>query len=209
MMVKNKYLLPLISDLVNQLRSAKYFTKVDVCWGYNNVCIKDGDEWKAAFRTNHGLFEPLVMFFGLTNSPATFQMMMNDIFQDLIMEGVVCVYIDDILIYTCTRKEHRCVARIVMECLHEHKLYLWLDKCEFECTHIEYLGLIILEGKAEMDPVKVTGVAEWPKPMNKKQVQSFLGFTNFYQWFIRDFSHHAWLLFNLMGKNALWVWGEV
>ena len=100
MTVKNRYPLPLISELINNLRGARYFTKLDVRWGYNNVRIKEGDEWKAAFRTNWGLVEPLVMFFGLTNSPATFQTMMNDIFQDLIMEGVVCVYLDDILIYT-------------------------------------------------------------------------------------------------------------
>src|SRR3979490_2600880 len=106
MTIKNRYPLPLIPELINYLRGAKYFTKLDVRWGYNNVQIKDGDEWKAAFWTNRGLFEPLVMFFGLTNSPATFQMMMNNIFQDLIMEGVICVYIDDILIYLKTRAEH-------------------------------------------------------------------------------------------------------
>jgi hypothetical protein len=89
--IKNRYPLPLISELVNQLCSAKYFTKLNVRWGYNNVRMKEGDEWKVAFRTNRGLFEPLVMFFGLTNSPSTFQMMMNNIFHDLIMEGVVCL----------------------------------------------------------------------------------------------------------------------
>ena len=104
--VKNRYPIPLISELVNQLHGARYFTKLDVRWGYNNVRIKEGDEWKAAFRTNRGLYEPLVMFFGLTNSPATFQTMMNDIFADLIREGIVCVYLDDILIYTQTIEEH-------------------------------------------------------------------------------------------------------
>ena len=102
MTIKNWYLLPLIPELINQLRRAKYFMKLDVWWGYNNVQIKEGDEWKAAFQTNRGLFEPLVMFFGLTNSLAMFQTMMNDIFQDLIMEGIVCVYINDILIYSKT-----------------------------------------------------------------------------------------------------------
>ena len=100
MTIKNRYLLPLIPKLINQLRGAKYFMKLDIQWGYNNVRIKDGDEWKAVFRMNRGLFEALVMFFGLTNSPAMFQMMMNDIFQDLIMEGVICVYINNILIYS-------------------------------------------------------------------------------------------------------------
>src|SRR6202789_1296150 len=100
--VKNKSPLPLISELIEKLRGAHYFTKLDVRWGFNNLRMKEGDEWKPAFRTNRGLFEPLVMFFGLTNSPATFQTMMNDIFHDLIAEGVVCVYLDGILIFTET-----------------------------------------------------------------------------------------------------------
>jgi hypothetical protein len=93
----------------------RYFTELNVRWGYNNVCIKEGDEWKGAFRTNQGLFEPLVMFFGLTNSPATFQTMMNEIFQDLISEGVVCIYLDDILIFMETMEEYDRVTRLVLE----------------------------------------------------------------------------------------------
>jgi len=104
--VKNRYPLPLISELVSQLRGARYFTKLDVRWGFNNVHIKPGDEWKAAFCTNRGLFEPLVMFFGMTNSPATFQTMMNDVFRTVIAEGIVVVYLDDILIFTKTEEEH-------------------------------------------------------------------------------------------------------
>ena len=104
-MVKNKYLLPLISELINKLQGAKYFTKLDVCWGFNNVHMKEGDEWKAAFWTNWGLYEPLVMFFGLTNSPATFQTIMDAIFEDLISEGVVVVYLDNILIFMRTLEE--------------------------------------------------------------------------------------------------------
>ena len=109
--MKNKYLLPLISELINKLQGARYFTKLDVHWGFNNVRMKEGDEWKAAFQTNRGLYEPLVMFFGLTNSPATFQTMMDGIFEDLISEGVVVVYLDDILIFTKTLDEHRKVVR--------------------------------------------------------------------------------------------------
>ena len=104
--VKNRYPLPLISKLVSQLRRVKYFTKLDVWWGFNNVHIKPGDEWKAAFHTNHGLFEPLMMFFGMTNSSATFQTMMNDIFRTLIAEEIVVVYLDDILIFMRTEEEH-------------------------------------------------------------------------------------------------------
>ncbi len=107
MTIKNRYPLPLISELMDKLRGAKYFTKFDIRWGYNNVRIKSGDEWKAAFRTNRGLFEPTVMFFGLTNSPATFQWMMNDIFKDLIASGAITIYLDDILIMSKTKAEHR------------------------------------------------------------------------------------------------------
>ena len=205
--IKNRYPIPLISELVNQLRGAKYFTKLDVRWGYNNVRIKDGDEWKAAFRTNRGLFEPLVMFFGLTNSPATFQTMMNDIFRDLIAQGSVCVYLDDILIFTKTREEHREIVRQVMDRLRAYKLYLKPEKCEFEQTKVEYLGLIVSEGKVEMDPVKVAGVAEWPEPRNRREVQAFLGFVNFYRRFIQDFSKIGRPLFDLTKQNVPWTWG--
>jgi len=115
--VKNKYPLPLISELISQLREARYFTKLDVCWGFNNICIKSGDEWKAAFQTNRDLFEPLVIFFGITNSLATFQTMMNDIFQDLIAEGIMVVYLDDILIFTKMEEEHAKAIRWVLQIL--------------------------------------------------------------------------------------------
>ena len=105
-MIKNRYPLPLIQELVDKLKGSKYFTKLDVQWGYNNVRIKEGDGWKTAFKTNRGLFEPTVMFFGLTNSLATFQSMMNEILRDLINDGHVLVYLDDILIFTMTIKEH-------------------------------------------------------------------------------------------------------
>jgi hypothetical protein len=208
MMVKNKYPLPLISELVNQLRGAKYFTKLDVRWGFNNVKIQEGDEWKAAFRTNRGLFKPLVMFFGLTNSPTTFQTMMNDMFTDMISEGMVVVYLDDILIFTKDLEEHCRITHRVLGRLAEHQLYLRPKKCEFERTHIEYLGLIISENQVEMDPVKVVGVADWPEPCNKREVQSFLGFANFYHQFIKDFSYHARPLFNLTKNEQKWQWGS-
>jgi hypothetical protein len=177
---KNQYPLPLIDDLIHRLKDARYFTKLDVHWGYNNVCIREGNEWKAAFRTNRGLFKPLVMYFSLTNSPATFQTMMNEIFQDLITDGVVSMYLDDILIFTNSLEEHCRIKRLVLDRMREHKLYLRPEKCEFEKTRIEYLGIIISHNKVEMDPVKIAGVADWPMPSNKKEVQSFVGFVNFY-----------------------------
>jgi hypothetical protein len=166
-----------------------YCTKLDVRWAYNNVHIREGDEWKATFRTNRGLFEPLVMYFGLTNSPATFQTMMNEIFQGLITEGVVSVYLDDILIFTNSLEEHQRITCLVLDCMRKHKLYLRPEKCEFEKVRIEYLSVIISHNKVEMDLVKIAGVADWPMPSNKKEVQSFVGFVNFYRRFIPGFSH--------------------
>jgi hypothetical protein len=204
---KNRYPLPLIDDLIHQLKDAHYFTKLDVHWGYNNVRIHKGDEWKAAFHTNRGLFEPLVMYFGLTNSPATFQTMMNEMFQDLITEGVISVYLDDILIFTNSLEEHHQITCLVLDCMREHKLYLRPEKCEFEKTKIEYLGVIISHNKVEMDPVKIAGVTDWPTPSNKKEVQSFVGFINFYRPFIPGFSHHARALFDLTMKDVGFIWG--
>jgi hypothetical protein len=120
------------------------------------------------------------MFFGLTNSPATFQTMMNNIFCDLVSKGFVVVYLDNILIFTHTLEEHWEVVCQVMEILQQYQLFLRLEKCKFEWTRIEYLGLIILENRVEMDPVKVTGVQEWPIPKMRTELQLFIGFTNFY-----------------------------
>ena len=204
--VKNKYPLPLVDDLIHQLKGARFFTKLDVRWGYNNIRIRPGDEWKAAFRTNRGMFEPLVMFFGLTNSPATFQTMMNDIFADLIRDGNVCIYMDDILIFGQTREEVRRITKAVLARLREHRLYLKAEKCEFEKEQIEYLGLIISHNSVSMDPAKVAAVVDWPTPKNVRDVQSFLGFANFYRHFIEGFSRDARALFDLTKKDTPFAW---
>ena len=192
---------------MNKLKGAKYFTKLDVQWGYNNVRIREGDEWKAAFLMNRGLFEPTVMFFGLTNSPATFQNLMNDILHDLVMAGKVLVYLDDIPIFTKTLEEHRQIVARVLQVLCQHRLYLKLEKCEFERTEIEYLGLIISEGEVRMDPVKVQGILQSPTPTCKRDLQSFLGFVNFYRCFIRGFGNIAKPL-NALTGNAPWSWSR-
>ena len=206
--VKNKYPLPLISELVSQLCRARYFTKLDVCWGFNNVRIKPRDEWKAAFQTNRGLFEPLVIFFGMTNSSATFQTMMNNIFQNLIVEGIVVVYLDDILIFTKMEEEHTQVVRWMLQVLKENKLFLHPEKYKFYKQWIEYLDLVILENEVSIDPVKVTRVREWPTLENKTNVQAFLGFMNFYQRFIQDFSAKAQPLFDLTCSEQVWMWSR-
>ena len=203
--IRDRYPLPLISELMNQLKGAKYFTALDIRWGYNNIRIREGDEWKAAFKTGQGSFEPLVMFFGLSNSPATFQRMMNHIFFDLIMEGRIVVYLDDILIFSDDIDEHRRTVQEVLERLRRHHLYLNPKKCKFNRETIEYLGLIISHNQVEMDPKKVEAVRSWPMPTSKKKLQSFLGFINFYRRFIKDFAKHARPLHQLTGKTD-WKW---
>jgi hypothetical protein len=205
--IVNRYPLPLASDIVNRLREARLFTKFDVRWGYNNIWIREGDEWKAAFTTNRGLFEPQVMLFGLTNSPATFQALMNMIFVDLVAAGKVAVYLNDILIYSATQREHHEVTHKVLRRLRTHDLYLRPEKCEFERDQVEYLGLIIRQGEVAMDPVKVRAIADWPSPRTLWELHGFLGFANFYRRFIKDFARLARPLNDLTKKDTPWTWG--
>jgi hypothetical protein len=134
--IKNTYLLPLVGDLLDKLKGAQWFTKLDIRWGYHNVRIKEGDEWKAAFKTNRGLFEPTVMFFGLCNSPATFQAMMNEIFKDMIDEGWIEIYMDDILLHSKHLKEHQERTRRVLQRLQDNDLYLKAEKCKFDIQEV-------------------------------------------------------------------------
>ena len=126
--------------------------------------MKEGDEWKAIVRMNQGLFEPVVMFFGLTNSPTTFQMMMNDIFRHEMAEGWVVIYMDDILVFSKNEKEHETHIQKILAKLREHKLSLKLEKCWFSKREIKFLGLIISEDSIKMDPGKVQAIKEWPVP---------------------------------------------
>jgi Reverse transcriptase (RNA-dependent DNA polymerase) len=160
--IKNWYPLPLIQELVDKLWKARYFMKLDVCWGFNNVRIKEGDKWKAAFRTNRGLFEPLVMFFGLTSSPATFQMMMNSLFKEEINSGKVIIYMDDLLIFTETLEEHLTMVQQVLKKFADNKLFLKPEKCTFEADKVEYLGALVSKDRVCMDPAKVSAVKDWP-----------------------------------------------
>src|SRR5258708_9666745 len=189
-MIKNSYLLPLVSNVLTRLCDAEWFRSLDLCWGFNNVQLKEGDEWKAAFSMNRGLFEPLVMFFRLCNSPATFQTMMNDI-----------------LIYSASLTDHRRIAREILQTLCSYKLFLRPEKCKFECQEVDYLGLVISKDHIVMDPIKVQGVTDWPQPTKVKDVQSFIGFMNFYRRFIWNFSKIACPLHVLTWKSKNWLWG--
>jgi len=158
--IKNHYPIPRIADLTESLSKASIFTKIDLRWGYNNVCIKEGNEWKTAFITRQGLFEATVMYFGFFNAPATFQSMMNNILGDLICIQLVMVYLDNILIFGTCLKEHRQLVKEVLKRLQFNDLYAKVEKCFFEQSSIKYLGVIISENKVQMDEEKLSGVLE-------------------------------------------------
>jgi hypothetical protein len=207
--VPDRYPLPLIQELVDQVKDARLFTKMDVRAGYNNIRFREGDEPKAAFKTNKGLFEPTVMPFGLRNAPAVFQRMMNTQFADITAEGHTIIYMDDILIATPDDVTmHRKLVNKVLERLQNLDLYLKPAKCEFETRRIEFLGVILENGTVTMDPIKVAGVADWKTPRNVKDIRKFLGFCNFYRRFIRGFSQIAKPLNDRLKKAAPWEWGE-
>ena len=200
--IKNTYPLPLISELLDKLKGAKRFTKPDVQWGYNNVRIRDGDQWKAAFKTNKGLFKPTVMFFGMCNSPATFQSMMDDIFTDMIDEGIVIIYMDDIFIFAPDEVTLMENTKRVLPRLQKNDLFLKPAKCEFNKERVEYLRMVIEEGRISMDPGKLKGIQQdWPTPTTVKQVRGFLGFGNFYRQFIWHFFEIAKPLNGLLKKE--------
>ena len=155
------------------------FTTLDIRWGYNNIQIKEGDEWKGAFLTPEGLFKPTVMFFGLTNSPATFQTMMNAIFCQEVGEGWLSVYMDDMAIHTArlshkTKEQHvqrhRTYVHRVLTKLEENDLYLKPKKCEFEKEEIKYLGVIVGKNHLKMSPKKLQGIADWLVPKTPTDV---------------------------------------
>ena len=203
-MIKNNYPLPLISDVLEKIGTKKLFTKMDLRWGYNNVRIKEGDKWKAVFTMPEGSFEPTVMFFGLTNSPATFQAMMNKLLRDLINTGKVAVFIDDVIVGTETEEGHDELVAEVVKRLEKNDLYVKPEKCKWKVREVEFLGVVIgLEG-IKMEEEKVKGVLEWLTPKCVKDVQKFLGLANYYRWFIKGFAMVARPLHNLVKKDKKW-----
>ena len=181
---------------------------MDVRWGFNNVRIREGDEWKAAFITEFGLWEPLVMFFGLCNSPSTFQRLMDRKFFDLIRQLWLKIYMDDSNVHTKGSIEHhRSCVRIFLQRCREEKLFLQFEKCEFEATEIDFLGAVISENSVRMNPLKTKAIREWPAPTKKKDLQSFIGFANYYRRFIQNFSEVALPLNRLTG-DVPWDWSS-
>ena len=145
--VKNNYPLPLITEPIDNMGSKRVFTKMDLWWGYNNVRVKEGDEWKMAFTTHVGLFDPVVMFFGMTNLPATFQVMMNEILRDMINEEKVAAFVDDVLVGMEMEEGHDKVVEEVLKQLEENNLYVKPEKCTWKVQKVPFLGVVMGEGK--------------------------------------------------------------
>jgi len=178
--IKDKMPLPLIGEVINKLKEARYFNKLDLIWGYNNVRIKEGDEWKAAFLTNKGLFKPQVMYFRLCNSPETFQIMMNSIFWELLHEGILANYMDGFVIPAKTIEELEERMIRFLKIVEKHNLYFKQLKCDFNMEEIPILGVVVGKGQVKMEQKKIKVVKEWKTPTRVKDVKSFLGFANFY-----------------------------
>ncbi|KAI2655924.1 Transposon Tf2-9 polyprotein [Labeo rohita] len=198
--VKYRYPLPLVPPALEQLRSARWYTKLDLRSAYNLIRIRAGDEWKTAFSTTSGHYEYRVMPFGLANSPSYFQAFVNDVFRDMLGRWVI-VYIDDILIFSNSYAEHVQHVRAVLQRLIQHKLFAKEEKCQFHQESIAFLGYVISPEGVAMDESKVNAVRNWPRPRTLKELQRFLGFANFYRRFIRNFSTVASPLTSMVRKG--------
>ena len=203
--IKNKYPLPRIDDLFDRLHGGQYFTSLDLMSGYHQIKIKDSDVPKTAFRTPEGHYEFLVLPFGLSNAPATFQSVMNRVFADL---DFVIVYLDDILIFSKSLDEHHRHVRIVLEILRKEKLIAKLPKCFFYQINTPFLGHIVGADGLKVDPAKIEVVQNWPIPATSNQVQQFLGLANFFRNFVQGYSKLATPLTDLTSKKKLFHWTD-
>ncbi|KAA0041239.1 pol protein [Cucumis melo var. makuwa] len=202
--VKNRYPLPRIDDLFDQLQGATVFSKIDLRSGYHQLRIKDGDVPKTTFHFRYGHYEFIVMSFGLTNAPAVFMDLMNRVFRAF-LDTFVIVFINDILIYSKTEAEHEEHLRMVLQTLRDNKLYAKFSKCEFWLKHVSFLGHVVSKAGVSVDPAKIEAVTSWPRPSTVNEVRSFLGLAGYYRRFVENFSRIATPLTQLTRKV---VWSK-
>jgi RNase H-like domain found in reverse transcriptase/Reverse transcriptase (RNA-dependent DNA polymerase) len=210
------YLLPQIETILEQLEGKALFTTLDIRWGYNNIRIKQDDQWKAAFITLYGLYIPKVMPFGLRNAPATFQHCMHNTFRDILNRWLenVFIYMDDFLIATPNKTDqdiqlHQTIVYTILQRFKDQSFFLKAAKCHFEQTKVNYLGIVVEDGKITLDPVKQCGLLEWPTEQSTiTGVRSTLGVFGYHRPFIPGFAEVARPLTDLLKKDAKFTWGD-
>eukprot|EP00253_Pinus_taeda_P035941 PITA_35941 len=205
LMIKNKYPLPRIDELFNQVKGAKVFSKTDLRSGYHQIRIKEEDIAKTAFRTRYGHYEFVVLPFGFTNAPATFMCLMNSMFHRF-LDKFVLIFIDDILIYSRSHEEHKKHLRMVLQTLREHQLYAKFSKCDFFREEIQYLGHVITKEGIAVDPEKIKMIMEWPIPKDVADIRSFMGLAGYYRRFVEGFSTIAYPITSLQKKGKVFKW---
>ena len=205
--MKNKYPLPRIDDLSDQMRGAKVFSKIDLRSGYHQVRIKEEDIHKTNFRIRYGHYEFLVVPFGITNAPATFMRLMNSVFS-MYLDKFVLVFLDDILIYSKNEEEHEEHLRMDLKLLREHKLYAELSKHDFYKNQIHYLGHIISKDGILVDLENIEAIMNWPTPKNVTVVRYFMGLLGYYRRYIEGFSKVAHPITSLQKNGIKFEWTQ-
>nr|XP_043612945.1 uncharacterized protein LOC122584929 [Erigeron canadensis] len=205
--VKNRYPLPRIDDLFDQLQGAKFFSKIDLRSGYHQLRVNEADIPKTAFRTRYGHFEFLVMPFGLTNAPAVFMDLMNRVCKPY-LDKFVIVFIDDILIYSKSKEEHESHLKMILELLWKERLFAKFSKCDFWLQEVHFLGHVVNSEGIHVDPSKIEAVKDWKTPTTPSEIRSFLGLAGYYRRFIANFSKIAQPLTQLTQKDKKFDWGD-
>ena len=205
--IKNRYPLPRIDDLFDQLQGSSVYSKIDLRSGYHQLALKEKDIPKTAFRTRYGHYEFLVMPFGLTNAPAVFMDLTNRVCKEYLDQFVI-VFIDDILIYSKSEEEHREHLKLILELLKKEQLYAKFSKCEFWLKSVQFLGHVVSSQGIHVDPAKITAIQNWEVPKTATQVRQFLGLAGYYRKFIENFSILAKPLTTLTHKDKKFVWSD-